>query len=92
MHWYSIIAFWFALGMSSASFLLFCYLALAEAAARRKEMVRATRNLESLSKVGDLAEKFGKSGTAPSVLACAVVFMVGCARPDRSALRQRPRR
>lgn len=73
---HAAVVFWFALGMSTASFLLFCYVAIVELRLRRRQIEQGARNLESMGKVGDLAEKFARSGVAASTLACTVFFML----------------
>ncbi|MEQ1714728.1 MAG: hypothetical protein ABL907_01870 [Hyphomicrobium sp.] len=74
--YYSPITFYFVLGMAIACFILFAYIAISDAVAKRREVSRTPRNLESMTQVGDLAEKFYKSGHGPSALACAVLFVL----------------
>jgi hypothetical protein len=73
---FAIVAFWSSLGMSFSCFVLFCYLALAEIALRRREASRSKHQYESIGATGELAEKFAKAGYAPSALACSVVFLL----------------
>ena len=72
--YYSNIMFFFALGLAALCFLMFMYVAITEMQIKKREAPRANRNLESMGEVGDLAEKFAKSGFAPSALACAVLL------------------
>jgi hypothetical protein len=74
----SHITYGFLMLMSGFCFWLFARIALAELAAKlaalKKPGEPVQPGLESLPQVGDLAEKFSKSGLASSALACSVLF------------------
>ncbi len=71
----SHITYGFLLLMSLVCLWLYVRIALAEVAAKQQETdAKRKPGYESLPQVGDLAEKFSKSGLAPSALACSVLF------------------
>ncbi len=69
----SHITYAFLMLMSVTCFWLFAKIAFAELAARKKDGAPKPQ-LEGMNQVGDLAEKFSKSGLGPSALACSVLF------------------